>query len=73
MKLKDHARSRQELELAVKLDPNDAKAHYNLAVLYARLKETKLAEEHMQIVEKLKSKGIRNENDLIAPSSLTQR
>jgi Tfp pilus assembly protein PilF len=54
--LKNYPLAQQELELSVKLNPNDAKAHYNLALLFARLKNPKRAQEEMQIVEKLKSK-----------------
>ena len=48
-------RARQELETAVKLDPNEPTAHYNLALLYARTKEPAKAQEHMRIVETLKT------------------
>jgi len=39
MKLKNYVRARQELETAVKLAPEEPTAHYNLALLYARIKE----------------------------------
>src|SRR5918994_1436371 len=39
MKLKNYTRAKEELELAVKLDPDEPTAHYNLALLYARLKD----------------------------------
>jgi hypothetical protein len=39
----------------VKLNTRDEKAHYNLALLFARLKNRERAQEEMQIVEKLKS------------------
>ncbi len=55
MRLKDYTRARQELETAVKLDPNEPTAHYNLALLYARTKEPAKAQEHMRIVETLKT------------------
>jgi Flp pilus assembly protein TadD len=55
MRLKDYTRARQELETAVKLDPNEPTAHYNLALLYARTKEPDKAQEHMRIVETLKT------------------
>ncbi len=57
MKLRNYTRARQELEMAVKLDPDEPKAHYNLALLYARLKEPERAAEEMRIVEGLKTKG----------------
>jgi Tfp pilus assembly protein PilF len=57
MKIKNYARARQELETAVKLDPEEPSAHYNLALLYARIKEPERAQEEMQIIEKLKAKG----------------
>ena len=39
------------------MNPEDPKAHYNLALLYARLKEPERAREEMQIVERLKGEG----------------
>ena len=54
LKLKNYALAQQELEIGVKLDPNDSKGHYNLAVLYARLKDPLRAQAEMAIVEKLK-------------------
>ena len=57
MKLRNYTRARQELETAVKLDPDEPKAHYNLALLYARLKDPERAAEEMRIVEGLKTKG----------------
>ena len=59
MKLKN-TRAREELETAVKLDPDEPKAHYNLALLYARLKRPARAQEEMRIIEKLKAKGASN-------------
>ena len=55
MRLKDYTRARRELETAVKLDPNEPTAHYNLALLYARTKEPAKAQEQMRIVETLKT------------------
>jgi Tfp pilus assembly protein PilF len=58
--------AQQELELSVKLDPGYARAHYDLAILFARLKNEQRAREEMQIVEKLKSKskGLSSEGDV---------
>jgi len=58
--------AQQELELSVKLEPGYARAHYDLAVLFARLKNEQRAAEEMQIVEKLKnkSKGLSKEGDV---------
>jgi len=70
LKLKNYARAKQELELGVKLNPDEPKAHYNLALLYARLKDPQRAQEEMQIVEKLKqSNGQAKENEVISPAS----
>lgn len=57
MKLKNYVRARQELETAVKLDPNEPTAHYNLALLYARIKEPARAQEELRLVDQLKAKG----------------
>jgi Tfp pilus assembly protein PilF len=57
MKLRNYTRAREELETAVKLDPNEPKAHYNLALLYARLNDPVRAQEQMKIVDSLKSKA----------------
>ena len=57
MRLKDYERARRELEAAVKLSPGDQKAHFNLALLYARLKEPARAQEQMRIVEELKARA----------------
>ena len=55
MKLKDYAHAQKELELGARLNPDDSKAHYQLPVLYARLKDPKRAQAEMAIVEKLKT------------------
>ena len=44
----------------MKLDPEEPTAHYNLALLYARIKEPERAQQEMQIIEKLKAKGAGN-------------
>jgi hypothetical protein len=41
----------------VRLAPDDQKAHFNLALLYARTKEPARAQEQMRIVEELKAKA----------------
>jgi hypothetical protein len=41
----------------VKLLPDEPKAHYQLALLYSRLKDPARAREELQFVEKLKSAG----------------
>jgi tetratricopeptide (TPR) repeat protein len=68
LKLKDYERAKQHLEDAVKLNPDEAKAHYNLAMLYARLKDPQRSKEEMEIVERLKA-GSRQavESDGLAP------
>jgi Flp pilus assembly protein TadD len=68
MKVKDYERARLHLETAVKLNPDELKAHYNLAMLYARLKEPQKAQQEMQIVERLKNTNIQSsENEDLAP------
>jgi Tfp pilus assembly protein PilF len=65
MRLKNYARARQELETAVKLDPEEPTGHYNLALLYARIKEPERAQQEMQIIEKLKAKGAGNGSGVV--------
>ena len=65
MKLKNYVRARQELETAVKLDPNEPTAHYNLALLYARIKEPARAQEELKIIEQLKAKGASNGSGVV--------
>jgi tetratricopeptide (TPR) repeat protein len=71
LKLKNYARAEQELEIGVKINPQSSKAHYNLAILYARLKNPQRAQEEMRIIEKLKSEGKTQENevDTLAPAA----
>jgi tetratricopeptide (TPR) repeat protein len=71
LKLKNYPRARQELEIGVKINPQSSKAHYNLAILYARLKDPQRAQEEMRIIEKLKSEGKTQENevDTLAPAA----
>jgi Tfp pilus assembly protein PilF len=57
LNLKNYPQAQAELELAVKLNANDIQAHYQLAVLYARLKDPQRAQQQMQIVERLKVAG----------------
>jgi Flp pilus assembly protein TadD len=65
IKLRNYERARQELEEAVRLDPDEPKAHYNLALLYSRLKDPVRAQEQMRIIEKLKAKGIGADSGVI--------
>jgi Tfp pilus assembly protein PilF len=51
----------------VKLDPEEPTAHYNLALLYARLKDPARAQEEMKIVEKLKAKGATSDGVVVLP------
>ena len=67
MKLKNYVRARQELEIAVKLDPEEPTAHYNLALLYARIKEPARAQEELKIIEQLKAKGASNSGVVVLP------
>jgi tetratricopeptide (TPR) repeat protein len=71
LKLKNYKRAQQELEIGVKINPQSSKAHYNLAILYARLKDPQRAQEEMRIIEKLKSEGKTQENevDTLAPAT----
>lgn len=71
LKLKNYSRAQQELEIGVKINPQSSKAHYNLAILYARLKDPQRAQEEMRIIEKLKSEGKTQENevDTLAPAT----
>jgi len=65
MRMKDYTRAKEELETAVKLDPEEPTGHYNLALLYARLKDPERAQEQMRIVDKLKAKGISNDGGVV--------
>ena len=67
MKLKNYPRAKEELEMAVKLDPEEPTGHYNLALLYARLKDPARAQEQMKIVEQLKAKGATNSGVVVLP------
>ena len=67
MKLKNYVRARQELETAVKLDPNEPTAHYNLALLYARIKEPERAREELRIIDQLRAKGATNNGVVVLP------
>jgi len=67
MKLRNYTRAREELETAVKLDPDEPKAHYNLALLYARLKEPERAQQEMKIVDSLKAKGSSTDGVVVLP------
>jgi tetratricopeptide (TPR) repeat protein len=67
MKLKNYVRARQELETAVKLAPDEPSAHYNLALLYARIKEPARAQEQMRIIEELKAKGVSTGGVVVLP------
>lgn len=67
IKLRNYPRAKEELETAVKLDPEEPTAHYNLALLYARLKDTARAQEEMKIVEKLKAKGVSGDGVVVLP------
>jgi Flp pilus assembly protein TadD len=71
LRLKDYARAQQELEAAVKLDPEEPSGHYNLALLYARTKQPDKAQEQMRIVEDLKSKQRTSSGGLVLPPSST--
>lgn len=73
MKLKNYTRARQELETAVKLDPDEPTAHYNLALLYARIKEPAKAQEEMRIIEKLKAKGASPGGVVVLPPGSSPR
>jgi Flp pilus assembly protein TadD len=67
IKLRNYTRAKEELETAVKLDPEEPKAHYNLALLYARLKDPARAQAEMDIVEKLKAKGAGSDGVVVLP------
>jgi hypothetical protein len=55
------------------LNPSDTKAHYNLALLFARIKDPQRAQEEMSIVEKLKGEGKGEEQDVPAPQARKPR
>src|SRR6185436_9416516 len=71
LRLKDYEKARQELETAVKLDPEEPSGHYNLALLYARTKQPDKAQEQMRIVEDLKSKQRTSSGGLVLPPGST--
>jgi tetratricopeptide (TPR) repeat protein len=73
IKLRNYPRAKEELETAVKLDPEEPTAHYNLALLYARLKDPARAQEEMRIVEKLKAKGAGNDGVVVLPPNPNPR
>ena len=67
MKMRNYPRAREELEMAVKLDPEEPRAHYNLALLYARLKDSARAQEQMKIVDSPKAKGGSTDGVVVLP------
>jgi Flp pilus assembly protein TadD len=71
LRLKDYEKARQELETAVKLDPEEPSGHYNLALLYARTKQPDKAQEQMRIVEELKSRQRTPSGGLVLPPGPT--
>jgi Tfp pilus assembly protein PilF len=72
--MKNYSRAQQEIETGVKLNPDDSKAHYNLALLYTRLGDPHRAQEEMQIVEKLKGSGVKSKDaDMLTPPPLRPR
>jgi Flp pilus assembly protein TadD len=73
IKLRNYTRAKEELETAVKLDPEEPKAHYNLALLYARLKDPARAQAEMDIVEKLKAKGAGSDGVVVLPPNPNPR
>ena len=73
IKLRNYPRAKEELETAVKLDPEEPTAHYNLALLYARLKDPARAQEEMRIVEKLKAKGAGSDGVVVLPPNPNPR
>ena len=73
IKLRNYERAKEELETAVKLDPEEPTAHYNLALLYARLKDPARAQEEMRIVEKLKAKGAGSDGVVVLPPNPNPR
>ena len=72
MKLRNYTRAREELETAVRLDPNEPKAHYNLALLYARLNDPVRAQEQMKIVDSLKAKSGSADGVVVLPPPPTR-
>jgi Tfp pilus assembly protein PilF len=73
MKLRNYPRAREELETAVKLDPNEPRAHYNLALLYARLNDPARAQEEMKIVDSLKAKAGSADGVVVLPAPVSPR
>lgn len=73
IKLRNYERARQELEEAVRLDPDEPKAHYNLALLYSRLKDPVRAQEEMRIIERLKAKGTATDGVVVLPRISPER
>jgi hypothetical protein len=71
--LKNYPLAQQELELSVKLNPNDLKAHYNLSVLFARQRNQKRFQEELRIVEELKSAGKTAPTGSTAPATPSPR
>jgi len=51
----------------VKLAPDEPTAHYNLALLYARIKEPERAREELKIIDQLKAKGASSGGVVVLP------
>lgn len=73
MKLKNYPSAKQHLERAVQLNPDEPKAHYHLAMLYARLQDPR-AQEEMRLVERLKTANAQTaDSDSVAPPSIRRQ
>jgi Tfp pilus assembly protein PilF len=61
------ADARTELETATRLDPQSQKAHYQLGLVLAKLKEPDRAKKEMELADQLRASGIDKVSWELAP------
>ena len=60
---KQHEKAKSHYEKALQYDPNDEKAHYGLAIVYAKLGDEEKSDEHRRRFASLKSGSLSNLNE----------